>query len=111
MRRAPTGRLLPKTSWTRRLALLTLLLVALETGCCGQETAQPPPVVVQRELPPLLPDRRDAVLARFDEIAYVGSSVTMPADLWRLVSECTAAGWANAAALRRAGWGEAPGRR
>ena len=97
-----TGRLLPQGWWTRLNALAALLLVATVIGCCGP-TVQPAPVVVSRQLPPLLKDRRDEVISRWNEIAYVGTEVRMPADLWRLVSETTAAGWANAKALREAG--------
>lgn len=65
----------------------------------------PPPVVVRPSRPPLFPDRRGEVAARWNEIAYVGSEVRMPADLWRLVGKVTAEGWANAKALEKAGWG------
>ena len=102
VRRRVTGRLLPR-SWSRRLASLLLPLLALTAiGCCG-EVRPAPPVVVRPPLPALLPDERDEVLRRWGDVSYVGSEVRMPADLWRLVSRTTAAGWANTEALKRAG--------
>jgi hypothetical protein len=107
VRRAPTLRLLPLVNWKWPLAWLTLLLVAMATPGCGTPPVViPPPVLVSPVKPPLFPDRRAEVLARMNEIAYVGSEVRMPADLWRLASRITAEGWANAKALERAGWGE-----
>lgn len=104
-RRRATGRLVPKVSWTRFLGALTLLLVTAAIGCCGPQATPAPPVVVRPVKPALAPDLRAQVAARWNEIAYVGSEVRMPADLWRLVSRATANGWANAKALERAGWG------
>jgi hypothetical protein len=75
-------------------------------GCGTPPVVIPPPVEVRLVKPPLFPDRRGEVVARMNEIAYVGSEVRMPADLWRLASKITAEGWANAKALERAGWGE-----
>lgn len=60
-------------------------------------------MVVRPEKPALAPDLREQVTARWHEIAYVGSEVRMPADLWRLISRASANGWANAKALERAG--------
>lgn len=84
-------------------------------------------MVVRPELPPLLPDERAEVLRRWGEVAYmrpcsVGAElvltevclehharagepveIRMPPDLWRLFGAVSAAGWANARALRTAG--------
>ena len=89
---------LRKTKWMQRLSLAVLLTNA----CCGPQT-QPQPVVVRRTLPPLLPDRRDEVVARWNEIAYIGTQVVVPRDLWRLASEVSASGWSNAKALKAVG--------
>lgn len=68
------------------------------------------PVVVRPPLPALLPDQRaSAVRARLGEIAYVGTMVTMPADLWRAAGRASAAGWANVEALKVAGQWATPG--
>lgn len=106
VQRAATGRLLPKARWTPLLALV-LLVTSATFGCCPVPL-QPAPIEVRRVKPPLLPDRRPEVLARWGEIATVGTETRMPRDLWRLVSETTAAGWSNAKALETAGGWEKP---
>lgn len=106
-KRAATGRLLPKARWTPLLALV-LLVTSATFGCCPVPVMQPAPIEVRRVKPPLLPDRRPEVLARWSEIATVGTETRMPRDLWRLVSEVTAAGWSNAKALEAAGGWEKP---
>ena len=87
---------------------------------------------MRRPIPPLLPDRRAEVLARWDaevsemrgcpwckqlvpvaECTDMGThppvktgevvEVRVTPKMWRLMAEVSAAGWANAAALRKAG--------
>lgn len=106
---------------------LTLLMVLTAIGCSGQTLVhQPPPVVVRPEKPALHPDRRDQVVARLNEVAWVASAVlaergpdgkwvtrelrdvvVMPQGLWRLTQKVASEGFSNAKALERAGgWGE-----
>lgn len=102
MRRRATGQRQP-TGWSKRLlSPLTLLLVATAIGCCG-EGLTPAPVVVRPHLPAQLPDERYVIRERWGEVAYVGTMVHLPADLWRKAGAVSAAGWANAEALKRAG--------
>lgn len=106
-----TGKRQPAGWWLRLLgASLAVLTV---TGCCS-EGIQPQPVVIKREFPPLLPDRRDELLARQNDLTrwlYLPDrinpeTVTIPHEDLRLLIRCMRDGWANVRALERAGWGK-----